>query len=153
MLQLTLVGTYLTDEGVKTSFLCIADIPNGMAETNEGAMLNFVSDKAIQITRLCAFSSDGASVMTGRLSGVAFRLVYHSPRMIAIHCVNHRLALAEAHASDAIHYLQQFTSILQSLFYFYQNSAVQMASLHVIQELLNDPQIKCKQARRALVVT
>ena len=74
-----------------------------------------------QYTRLCAFCSDGASVMTGRLSRVAVRLMHHSPRMIAIHCVNHRLALAAAHASDAIPYLQQFKSILQTLFYFYQN--------------------------------
>ena len=44
--QLVLVGRYLTDEGVKTSFLCITDIPNGTAETIEGSMLKFVRDKA-----------------------------------------------------------------------------------------------------------
>jgi hypothetical protein len=57
--QLVLVGRYLTDEGVKTSFLCITDIPNGTAETIEGAMLTYISDKALQSTRLCAFGSDG----------------------------------------------------------------------------------------------
>ena len=145
--QLVLVGRYLTDEGAKTSFLCITDIPNGTAETIEGAMLTYISDKTLQVTRLCAFGSDGAAVMTGRVSGVAVRLTRHSPKMIAVHCVNHRLALAAAHASDTIPYLQQFKSILQSLFYFYQNSAVRMANLHAIQELLNDPQIKCKQAK------
>ena len=82
--------------------------------------------------------------MTGRLSGVAVRLTRHSPRMIAVHCINHRLALAAAHASDTIPYLQKFKTIIQSLFIFYQNSAVRMANL---QELLNDPQIKCKQAK------
>ena len=70
--------------------------------------------------------------MTGRVSGVAVRLKRHSPKMIALHCVNHRLALAAAHASDSISYLQQFKSILQMLFYFYQNSAVRMATLHAI---------------------
>ena len=69
--QLVLVGRYLTDDGIKTSFLCITDILNGTAETIEGAVLKFMSEKALQITRLCAFGSDGASVMTGRLSGVA----------------------------------------------------------------------------------
>ena len=137
--QLVLIGRYLTDEGVKTSFLCIKDIPNGRAETIEEA-----GDKVLQITRLSAFGSDGAAVTTGRLSGVAVRLTRHSPRMIAVHCVNHRLALAAAHASDTIPYLQKFKTIIQSLFIFYQNSAVQMANL---QELLNDPQIKCKQVR------
>ena len=117
--QLVLVGRYLTDEGVKASFLCITDIPNDTAETIEGSMLKFVRDKSLQIMRLCAFSSDGASVMTGRLSGVAVRLKRHSPRVIAVHCINHRLALAAAHAFDTIPYLQQFKSILQSLFFFF----------------------------------
>lgn len=80
-----------------------------------------VTCKTHQVTRLCAFGGDGAAVMTGRVSGVAVRLTRHGPKMIAVHCVNHRLALAAAHTSDAIPYLQQFKSILQSLF---QNIAV-----------------------------
>ena len=75
------------------------------------------------------------------------RLKRLSPRMISVHCVAHRLALAAAHAADGIPYLQRFKSILQTLFYFYQNSAVRMANLHAIQEVLNDPNIKCKQAK------
>ena len=67
--------------------------------------------------------------------------------MISVHCVAHRLALAAAHAADGIPYLQRFKSILQTLFYFYQNSAVRVANLHAIQEVLNDPSIKCKLAK------
>ena len=85
--------------------------------------------------------------MTGRLTGVAVRLQGHSLNMIAVHCVNHRLALAAAHASDSVPYLKQLKSILQTFFYFYQNGAVRMANLHVIQEILNDPLIKCKLAK------
>ena len=72
--QLVLVGKYLTHDGVRTSFLTITDIPNGTAETIEGVMLNFMREKGLQITRLCAFGSDGAAVMTGKRSGVAVRL-------------------------------------------------------------------------------
>ena len=50
--ELVLVGRYWTDDGIKTSFLCITDIPNGTAETIDGAMLNFISEKTLQITRL-----------------------------------------------------------------------------------------------------
>ena len=60
------------------------------------------------------------------------------------------MALAAAHASDSVIYLKQFKSILQTLFYFYQNSAVCTASLHAIQEVLNDPSIKCKQAKDSI---
>lgn len=100
----------------------------------------------LSIMKLCALGSDGASVMTGRLNGVAVRLKSHSPSMIAVHCVNHRLASAAAHTSESILYLQIFKLILQTLFYFFQNSPVRMASLHAIREVLNDPVIKCRKA-------
>ena len=67
--------------------------------------------------------------------------------MISVHCISHHLALAAAHASDKIPYLKKFKSILQTLFYFYQNSVVRMASLRNIQEILNETHIKCKQAK------
>ena len=51
--QLVLVGRYLTDSGVKTSFLHIGDIMNGTAETIEGAILHYLGDKTLQITQSC----------------------------------------------------------------------------------------------------
>ena len=145
--QLVLVARYMTEAGIKTCFLLIQDIRDGTAETIETTILQSLTAKSLDITRLRAFGSDGAAVMTGRLNGVAVRLKRHSPRMISVHCVAHRLALAAAHAADGIPYLQRFKSMLQTLFYFYQNSAVHMGNLHAIQEVLNDPNIKCKQAK------
>lgn len=83
--------------------------PNGTAQTIEAAILQCLADNNVDVTRLRGFGSDGASVMTGRVSGVPTRLKNHSPRMIFVHCVNHRLALAAAHASDGIPYLQRFS--------------------------------------------
>ena len=83
-----------------------------------GTILQYLSDKTLQITKLCAFSSDGASVMTGRLTGVAVRLLGHSPNMIAVHCVNHRLALAAAQASDSVVYLKQLSTSFKPFFTF-----------------------------------
>ncbi len=145
--QLVLVGRYLTNGEVKTSFLHITDLANGTAETIEGSILKYLSDNTLQVSKFCAFGSDGAAVMVGRSNCVAVRLRSHSPKLIQVHCVNHRLALAASQASDSVPYLKQFKSILQTLFYFYQNSPVRMASLHAIQEILNDPVIKCKQAK------
>ena len=38
--------------------------------------------------------------MVGCRSGVASRLKGRQPWLIAIHCINHRLALAAGHAAD-----------------------------------------------------
>ena len=61
---------------------------------------------------------------------------------MSVHCINHRFALAAAHAADNIPYLKRFKETVQLLFLFYHNSAVRMAGLHAIQEILNDPIIK-----------
>ena len=132
---------------MKTSFLLIQDIPNGTAETIVTTLKQSLVDKNLDIAKLRGFGSDGASVMTGRVNGVAQQLKKDSPKLISVHCVNHRLALAAAHAADGIPYLQKFKSILQTIFYFYQNSAVRMANLHKIQEVLDDPSVKCKLSK------
>ena len=63
------------------------------------------------------FSSDGASVMTGKDNGVAAILKKtHCPHMISVHCVAHRLALATSQAAgDMKRSLELFTAILNSL--------------------------------------
>lgn len=129
---------------MKTSFISIQDIPIGTVETIVRHLKQILVNKHIDIAKLRGFGSDGAAVMTGRVNGVAQKLKMVTPRLIAVHCVNHQLALAALHAADGIPYLQKYKSILQSIFYFYQNSAVRMANLHKIQEILNDPIVKCK---------
>lgn len=143
---LVLVARYIDTEGVKTSFF-ICDIFDGTAKTIEAAILKYVDSKSLVISKLRGFGSDGVAVMTGRHTGVATRLKTHAPRMISIHCVNHRLALPAAHAADNIPYIQRFKTNLQHLFIFYQNSPVRLAGLYAIQEVLNDPIIKCKEAK------
>ena len=146
--QLVLLGRYITaSEGVKTLYICIVDIPDGKAVSILDAILYFLDGKLLNIAKLRGFGSDGAAVMTGRLTGVSTRLKAHAPRLISIHCANHRLALAAAHAADHIPYLKRFKTNIHSLFWFYQNSSVRLAGLHAIQGVLNDPQIKFKEAK------
>ena len=131
MSRLVLVARYVTDtEGVKTSFLNVADIFDGTAETIEAAILKYLDNKSLEVSKLGGFGSDGAAVMTGRHTGVATRLKARTQKMISIHCVNHRLALAAAHAADNIPYLQRFKTNLRGLFTFYQNSPVRLAGPH-----------------------
>ena len=85
--------------------------------------------------------------MVGRVNGVASSLKWKFPKLISIHCANHRLALAASHAADNITYLKKFKVALRSLFQFYQKSAVQTAGLVAIQAILNSPVIKLKEAK------
>ena len=44
-----LIGRYLTDSGIKTSFLHIGDIINGTAVTTEGVILQNLGDKTFEL--------------------------------------------------------------------------------------------------------
>ncbi len=51
---------------------------------------------------LIGFSSDGASCMTGQHGGLATLLKAKYPKIIAFHCMAHRLELAVKNAVDAV---------------------------------------------------
>ena len=58
-------------------------------------ILRVLEDYEVSIKKCFGFGSDGASVMTGRENGVAALLKRENPYVTSIHCVAHRLALAE----------------------------------------------------------
>ena len=70
-------------------------------------------DSDVPFSRVTGFSSDGASVMLGKNNGVAARLRDHNPKLINIHCVCHKLALA---CSDSDSEIQCIKQIQETLF-------------------------------------
>ena len=104
--QLVIVAKYiLPSRKIETSFLHIGDIADDTAETIEGAIVDFMETNGLDINKLRSFGSDGCAVMVGRVSRVASRLKVRPPRLVSVHCINHQLALAAAHAADNIPYL------------------------------------------------
>jgi hypothetical protein len=85
--------------------------------------------------------------MTGRVSGVATRLHRSNQYLVAVHCVAHRLALACSQAGQNVPYVQKFKKSMTTLFCFFQASAVRTAGLKAIQELLDSPTLKLKEAK------
>ena len=132
---------------VKTSFLKIVELVNGSADTIEKALLAYLEDHSIPLSGLVGFGSDGAAVMTGRLSGVAARLKSRQPVLTSIHCVAHRLALAAGQAGEKVSYLSNtFKPTLRQLFNFYENSSVRLSGLKAIEQIFELPELKLKKA-------
>ncbi len=145
--QLVMYGRCIVDGKLECHFLNIKDIPDGRASTIEKSVLDILQESGLDITNVSSFGSDGASVMTGRRTGVAARLKALNGNLISIHCVAHRLALAAGQASQSVPYLKRFKEIVGSLFYFYHNSSVRQAGLSAIQMILDDPVLRLKQAK------
>ena len=142
-------GRYIANGETKTRFLAIiVELSDDRAITITDTLMQFCGKMEFDIlTKLFALGSDGASVMLGCQGGVSALMKERVPYLIADHCIAHRLALACRQAADEITYLKTFKRILDQLYRFCQNSAVRMAGLKAIQEVVNDPQLKLTQAK------
>lgn len=71
---------------------------------------------------LISFTSDGASVMLGRKSGVATRLAHKYPNVITWHCLNHRLELSVGDAISEVNGVNHFQIFMDKLYSLYSQS-------------------------------
>lgn len=123
---------------------CIS-VHDGKAETIINAIVKFMDSYGIESHKLVGFASDGASVMTGRLTGVATRLKNMNPNVITVHCAAHRLALAAYHAASSFQQLKDFQTTITQLYYFFENSAVRYERLGDLQKIMKAESKKFKK--------
>ena len=138
--QLVLYGRTVVQGKLSTRFLKVVDLPDGKACTITHALLTYLQSVELSIDSLSSFGSDGASVMTGRRSGVAARLCELNIQIIPVHCICHRLALATGQASNEVPYLKKMKDYLLTLWNFFHFSPVRAAGL--IQEAMSLPELK-----------
>lgn len=123
-------------EGLTNAILnCIKSLnnSNGHTEQNLEEYLESVFQRLVNV------NFDGASVMSGHVSGVQARLKKRRDGLVYTHCVAHLLELA---VLDAIKfedtYLEQFNDNLNGIFKFYYNSAVRRKELKLIADMFED---------------
>ena len=146
--QLVLYGRYISELGEPCStFLCIVDLVNGTAECIEEAIRAYLVEKELPTNKMMGFGSDGAAVMTGRVTGVATRLHHSNQYLVSIHCAAHRLALACSQTGEDVDYVSKFKRSLSTLFWFFQASPVRTSGLKAIHEMLNSTYLKLKEAK------
>ena len=120
---------------------------DGKADTIVTAIKGHLNEKQFQTANISSFGSDGANVMTGSRTGVATQFRRENPKLISVHCIAHRLALATKDAFKDVPYLSTYEDILSTLFYFYHNSGVRSSGLKEIQQILESPVLKMKEAK------
>ena len=113
-----------------TVFLNVSDLLS-FSETSSpdaNAIVNCIEKRfeklTMEIKKLVALLSDGASVMTGEKGGVAALLRKEFvPTMINVHCICHRLALACGDTGDDYKFVQDVEENLLLLWAFFKNSS------------------------------
>ena len=81
----------------------------------------------ITINKVSSLVSDGASVMLGSRTGLAARLKEINSRIISIHCICHRLALACVDTAKDVEYTGTVEDLLRQLWKYLENSPKRMA--------------------------
>ena len=132
---------------IQTAFIGMVEVKDGTASSIMAALEKVCNNCGVNLKKLVAFGSDGASVMIGRHRGVTALLKAEVPWLVSNHCVAHRLALAAAQAADEIPSVKKFQAILGQMYRFYSYSGVRMAGLKNIQDFLNNPRLKLTQAK------
>jgi hypothetical protein len=101
---------------LKSHFLGNFNIGEKDASTITNKLVTIITERGKPADKMLCFGSDGASVLTGVKNGVAAQLKRFSTFLISIHCVAHRLALCTSLAASKLDVMQQYKSILTSLY-------------------------------------
>ncbi|MCO5547287.1 hypothetical protein L7F22_000734 [Adiantum nelumboides] len=78
----------------RCSYVELLPVANANAKGIYDAVSKFLHDNGLDIKKLIAIATDGASVMVGHKTGVVARFQGIMPQIMGVHCIAHRQALA-----------------------------------------------------------
>jgi hypothetical protein len=134
--NLVMMVRYAKDGIISTKFLNLLMVKDGTAVVITEAIKEYFSKYDISFSKLIGFSSDGASVMTGRRNGVATKLKELNSCMIDTHCAAHKLQLA---IEDSTQDLEKFyIGIVKSTSLYFSNSSTRKLALKKMCEDLDE---------------
>ena len=120
--------------------------PNAESITNK--LLDLLADCKLPMNLMSSFVSDGASVMTGKNSGVAARLKNLQPTLISFHCICHNLALAKSDADHSLKPVKNTITNLTTAWKFFKNSPKRTAIFIHMQKELRQLELTEKNTRK-----
>ncbi|XP_046572000.1 E3 SUMO-protein ligase KIAA1586-like [Haliotis rubra] len=121
-----------------TVFLGNHTVHDGTASTITDKIKEVFREWNIPINKVVGLGSDGASVMTGRKSGVGVRLTDECPFLVHVHCIAHRVSLASHDAAKMSKVVTDFTKTLNEIYKLYHYSAVRYERLRDLSQVLSD---------------
>ena len=88
----------------------------------------------MEVDKVSSRACDGASVMLlGKNSGLATRLKELNAKILSIHCISHRLALACTDSHKVVEHVATVEDILRQLWKYLDNSPKRVATYLEVQ--------------------
>ena len=96
---LSLVGRGLT----RGAFLEIVHLKQANAEGIYSALVEYLKEKNLQVSKIVGMGSDGASTFSEKKTGVQTRIKKLAPHALFVHCHCHLLQLACVQAANSMY--------------------------------------------------
>ena len=104
------------------------------AETLFEVLYSKLDTLGIEVDKVSSLASDGAAVMLGKNSRLATRLKELNAKILSVHCIRHRLALACTDSNKDVEYVANVEDILRQLWKYLENSPKRMAAYLKVQQ-------------------
>lgn len=98
------------------------------------AIKQFYEEKKLDLHKMVMFTSDGASVMLGRVNGVAARLKQDIPHLVQQHCVAHREDLGICDAWKEVKLIRDIETLMRTIYTVFSRSTVKRCKFKEIAE-------------------
>ncbi|XP_061573635.1 zinc finger protein 862-like isoform X1 [Cololabis saira] len=122
----------------ETRLLGNYDVQSGTAQCIFNKLVEVLRERDVELSRVIALGSDGASVMMGKRNGVGALLKRESACSIQVHCIAHRVALAAQDAAKSVDQIGAYKRTVASVYSFYKHSASRTNRLRQLTAALSD---------------
>ena len=128
--QFSLSLRYVTENGDAVErFIQFSELPGASAEDFFNTLLSAITNLGLSITMCYGQSYDGASTMSGEISGLQRRVRDIAPHAIFTHCCAHNLNLILMDAVTSNIQTQLFFGTLECLYTFFTGSLPRLSIL------------------------
>jgi len=135
--QLAVCVRYVAADGtVKERLLELCNLQGFNAESITNAIEQVLESNGLNDLLCVAQAYDGASVMSGSISGVQTRFQEKHPEAVYIHCYAHKLNLVLCHTCKAVQEASELFETLESVYCYFSVSVVNHQKFSDVQMLL-----------------
>ena len=153
--MITFIQFYDKDSSeVTVEFLSVDNLLEKHDSANAVAMFQTIQSNlqacTLSTDKLIRLATDGASVMVGRKNGLAAKLKDVNPRLISVHCVCHKLALACTDAKDDgnLKFIKEVETVVTQLWKLFENSPKRLACYLKVQQQLKNLKLSNEKSRK-----
>lgn len=153
--MITFIQFYDKDSSeVTVEFLSVDNLLEEHDSANAVAMFQTIQSNlqacTLSTDKLIGLATDGASVMVGRKNGLAAKLKDVNPRLISVHCVCHKLALACTDAKDDgnLKFIKEVETVVTQLWKLFENSPKRLACYLKVQQQLKNLKLSNEKSRK-----